>query len=416
LAGKEAATLVSATDHERRARPQLRLAVPAVIGLCALALEIPRFISLVMLDPAANDFRLFYVAAEAGLRWGWSHAYDPGLLRQLSLAFGPADTVIVPGYTYVNPPLLAWIIAPLTVLPLTAAFCIWAAISIAALVAAWMLASPGSGFARVVVLLGSLAIWPTVYSLERGQPVLVTYALAVGCWWMAARRHEVQAGILLALAWAFKPQDVALLPLVLLLCGFRLAVASWLLTSAALWVVFVLVLGATGMGTYLAVLVWAASEPSSSEETLAALFGPGVPILLTQTAIALAALVAVWRQRRTWNLAFAIGLLGSAMFAIHLHTYDFVGVVVAAWLALREPTSAVEFAWLAIGVVCAQLLSIGPRAPMVLWEPVWLLMLSLRGTSMAGMRSRVPFARFWPAGDSAKLPGVARSDGAVAGA
>ena len=358
--------------------PPLHLAIPALVGAWAVAFEIPHLIGMVAHDPAASDFRLFYVAAEAGLMWGWSHVYDPAKLHELSLAFGPAEPAISPAYTYQNPPLLAWIIAPLTLLSLPAALYTWTAINIAAIVAAWRLASPGTGFARATVLVVSLALWPTVFSLERGQAVLVTYALAVGCWWMAARRHEVLAGMLLALASALRPQDVALLPAVLLLCGFWRSAAYWLATTVALWVAFALVLGASGMGTYLAVLAWAASDPSYTATPAFAPFGPRMSLIAGQAAIAAVALGAVWRQRRTWNVAFALGLLGTAMSAIHVHEYDYVGLVVAAWLALSSPTSALEFAWMAIGVVCLQVPLIGMRLPILFWQPVWLLMLSLR--------------------------------------
>ncbi len=66
------------------------------------------------------------------------------------------------------------------------------------------------------------------------------------------------------------------------------------------------------------------------------------------------------------------------MSAIHVHEYDYVGLIVAAWLALAEPTSALEFVWMAIGVVCVQLPLIGMRLPILIWQPVWLLMLTLR--------------------------------------
>ena len=173
-------------------------------------------------------------------------------------------------------------------------------------------------------------------------------------------------------------QDVALLPAVLLLCGFWRSAAYWLATTVALWAAFALVLGASGMGTYLAVLAWAASDPSYTATPAFAPFGPRMSLIAGQAAIAAVALGAVWRQRRTWNVAFALGLLGTAMSAIHVHEYDYVGLVVAAWLALSAPTSALEFAWMAIGVVCLQVPLIGMRLPILFWQPVWLLMLSLR--------------------------------------
>ncbi len=73
--------------------------------------------------------------------------------------------------------------------------------------------------------------------------------------------------------------------------------------------------------------------------------------------------------------------------ALHLHEYDYVGLVVAAWLALGEPASVIELAWMAIGVVCAQLPAIGIRLPIVLWQPVWLVFLALRKTSAAALHA-----------------------------
>jgi Glycosyltransferase family 87 len=377
---------------ERRSLPPLRLAIPALIGAWAVLLEVPRFVGMVRHDAALTDFRLFYVAAQVGRASGWSGIYDPGRQHAASLVFGQADAAITSSYTYLNPPLLALLIAPLTALPLPAAFYIWTAINVAAFVTAWLMAAPGAGVGRIALLLISLALWPTIFSVERGQPVLVVYALAIGCWWMAARRREVEAGILLAIALAIKPQDVALLPAVLFLCGFRRAAAWWLLTTAALWGFFALLIGATGIGTYLAVNAWAAADPGYTANPLTAPFGPTASLLAGQAVLGAAALAGVWRQRRSWNVAFAIGLVGTLVSAIHLHEYDYVGLVVAAWLALGEPTSAIELAWMGIGVACAQLPAIGIRLPIVLWQPIWLAMLALRRTSTADLRARPTIA------------------------
>lgn len=380
-------------QSERRPLPPLRVAIPALIGAWALALEIPRFVGMVRHDPAVTDFRLFYAAAQVGRIWGWSDIYDPGRLHAVSLAFGQADAVITPSFSYTNPPLLALLVAPLTALPLPAAFYIWTAINIATFVTAWLMACPGAGLGRIAVLFISLALWPSIFSMERGQPVLLVYALAIGCWWLAARRREVEAGILLALALAIKPQDVALLPAVLFLCGFRRAAAWWLLTTAALWAAFAILIGANGMGSYLAAIAWAASDPGYTANPLTAPFGPAASLLAGQAVLAALALAGVWRHRRSWRVAFAIGLVGTMVSAVHLHEYDYVGLVVAAWLALGEPTSVTELAWLAIGIACVQLPAIGIRLPILFWQPVWLAMLSLRRTSSAGARIHAASAR-----------------------
>lgn len=351
-----------------------------------MAFEIARFIQLVRADPAANDFRLFYLAGQVGEKWGWSHMYDPDKAQALTMAFGPADRAIVPSYTYDNPPLLAWLVAPLTAMPLTEAFLIWTVINIAAAVAAWWLVSPATGFASVAILLCTLALWPTVFSLERGQPVLITYALAIGTWWMATRGREVEAGVLLALATAIKPQDVALLPAALLLCGFARAAAYWLAATAALLALFALVIGATGLGTYLAVLQWAASGPGFTATPLIEPFGPQASLLVGEGIAVAAALVGIWRQRRSWNVAFAIGLVGTLVAAVHIHDYDYVGIAFAAWLVLKEPASIVDNLWLTIGILCVQGPAIGIRLPIVLWQPIWLVMLTFRGALIAGAR------------------------------
>jgi hypothetical protein len=388
-AEQDVAVVARGTVSGRRSLPPLRAAIPAVIGVWALVLEIPRFVGMVQHDPAVTDFRLFYVAAQVGRTSGWSGIYDPGRQHAASLVFGQADAVITPIYAYLNPPLLALLVTPLTALPLPAAFYIWTVINIAAFVTAWLMAAPGAGVGRIALLLVSLALWPSIFSVERGQPVLLVYALAVGCWWMAARRREVEAGILLAIALAIKPQDVALLPAVLLLCGFRRAAAWWLLTTVALWAFFAVLIGPTGLGTYLAVNAWAASDPGYTANPLTAPFGPAASLFAGQAVLGAAALAGVWRQRRSWNIAFAIGLVGTLVSAVHVHEYDYVGLVVAAWLALGEPTSVIELAWMAIGVVCAQLPAIGIRLPIVLWQPIWLAMLALRRTVSAG-RAQVP--------------------------
>jgi len=386
---------VAATEStsEHRGLPPLRLAIPALIGAWAVAFEIPHLVALLARNPAATDFRLIYVAAQAGLTSGWAHMYDPGRLHQLSLAFGPSNAAITPSYTYDFPPLVAWLAAPLTAMPLLAAFYVWTVINLAAFLAAWWVASPATGFARVTVLMVSLAVWPTVFSVERGQPVLLAFALAIGCWWMAARRHEVAAGVLLALAWSIKPQDVALLPAVLILCGFRRAAAYWLLTSVILVAVYALVLGATGVGTYFGTLSWAATDPSFTATPLVTVYDARTTVIVSQVVLAALALAGVWRQRRSWNVAFAIGLVGTMLASVHLHEYDEVGLVVAAWLALGEPTAAFEIAWVAIGALCMQLPLIGIRLPIVLWQPIWLVMLALRRRSGAGVHKDAAVAR-----------------------
>lgn len=360
-----------------RSRPSLLLAAIAVAAVWALAFELPRFVGLVSSNAGANDFRLFYIAAESGLRWGWPHMYDIHYLDVLSSALGDGND-IKPAFTYANPPLVAWIAIPLTRVPLALAFYIWTSINLAAFVIAWWLVLPKAGFMRIATLLASLAVWPTIYALERGQPVLLTYALAIGAWSMVRRNRQIEAGVLLALGWAVKPQDLALLPLVFVMCGFRRAALWWLLTSSILWLIFALVLGPNGLGTYLGILAWVETSPQHLADTYAVVVGSGIALPLVEGVLLVLTLLAVWRQRRNWDIAFAIGLVGTVLAGIHVHEYDYVALVMSVWLILRQPVGAIELIWVGVGVVGVQILSVGDRLPILLWQPVWLAILALR--------------------------------------
>src|SRR5438132_11080483 len=98
--------------------PPLRIAIPIVVAAWAVLFEAWRFVGTVSTQPGNNDFRVFYLAAEAGATWGWPHMYDPSKLELLNQTFGVVGSAnIAPLYTYRNLPLLAWLIAVMTPLP-----------------------------------------------------------------------------------------------------------------------------------------------------------------------------------------------------------------------------------------------------------------------------------------------------------
>ena len=346
--------------------------------------EIPGFFRLVASQPGVTDFRRFYAAAEVGMRYGWSHIYDVGRLRDLSLPLGPEVGSDPFSLFYMNPPAVAWVVLPLTLLPLSAALAVWSAVNVAAFVGASRLVFPRGGFAWVTTLLVSLAVWPSIFSLERGQMEPIVYGFAIASWWMAERGKQRWAGALLAFAFAFKPQDVFLLPAVFVICGMYRAAAWWALTGAALLLLFVLNVGAEGIGTNIAVVWWSTfADPSFIAKPFIAPFGPDLSLVVGQGLFGLLTLGAAWRQRRSLRIAFAIGLVGTLASGVHLHVYDYVGLVVAAWLVLgAEDVSILDLGWLGVGVVCVQLTAIGVGLPILLWQLTWLVLLWLRPTRL----------------------------------
>ena len=78
-------------------RPPLPLAAAAVAAGWGALYSIGRWIFEFITFPVHEDVRYDYVAAQAGLRFGWSKIYDFATLRALSAGFpenyiGPSGT------------------------------------------------------------------------------------------------------------------------------------------------------------------------------------------------------------------------------------------------------------------------------------------------------------------------------------
>src|SRR5712692_3023744 len=88
-------SVASVNPDQRPGRPPLWLAAAAVAVAWAALYDIAVWVVLFVRQPVHPDFRIFYVAAEAGIRYGWSSIYDVSVLRSLSSSF-PA------GQNYIN--------------------------------------------------------------------------------------------------------------------------------------------------------------------------------------------------------------------------------------------------------------------------------------------------------------------------
>src|SRR5207249_2624541 len=83
-------------------------------------------------------------------------------------------------------------------------------------------------------------------------------------------------------------------------------------------------------------------------------------------------LLVAWRRRDNPDVVFAAGLLGSLMVSFHLHQPDYSNLLLAAWLVLRGAPSLAHKAWLGVGFVTMQVLTMGLPAPQLAWNLVWL--------------------------------------------
>jgi hypothetical protein len=362
---------IGATIRERR--PPLALAAATVAAAEGALYSAGRWTVEYVTRPIHDDVRYDYVAAQAGLRYGWSKIYNLDILRQLSAGFPAPQNTIHPGGTFINPPLLAWLWAPLVAFPEPVAYLVWTLLSLGALVWAWYLAAPYRGLGKLALLLTGLALWPVMEAFYFGQPTMFVLALVATSWWLMRRDRMLWAGIALAFATTLKPQVVIMVPVCLLASGRVRPIIGWAASGAVIAAVSALSLGPSGLSDFWQTLRWIQTDAGHSFFTVAYLFGMGP---LTYVVLALSGIASVfvaWRRRDDVDVVFATGLLGSLMVAFHLHQPDYSNLLLAAWLVLRGSPSLAHKAWLGVGIVTMQVLTMGQPAPQLVWDVVWLV-------------------------------------------
>ena len=361
-------------------RPPLPLAAATLAAFWGAVYSAVRWTVEYVTRPIHDDVRYDYVAAEAGLRYGWSKIYNLDILRQLSAGFPAPQNTIHPGGTFINPPLLAWLWTPLVIFPEPVAYLIWTVVGVGALVWAWHLAAPFRGLGKLAMLFAGLALWPVMEAFYFGQPTAFVLALVATSWWLMRRDRMVWAGVALAFATTLKPQVVIMVPVCLLAAGRVRPMIAYAASGAVIAAVSALSLGQSGLGEFWQTLQWIQTDAGHRYFTVAYIFGAG-PLLYAVLALSAVACVFVaWRRRDDLDVVFATGLLGSLMVSFHLHQPDYSNLLLAAWLVLRGAPSVAHKAWLAVGFVTMQLLTINVPAPQMIWDVVWLVMLGFGQT------------------------------------
>jgi hypothetical protein len=383
-------------------RPPLWLAAAAVAAAWGAVYDIGRWTALFIRNPEHVDFRVFYVAAEAGVRHGWASIYDVETLRALSTSFPAGETYINSSATYVNAPILAWLVAPLTLLALPAAYAVWTVVSLGAFVWAWEVTAPGKGLAKVSLLLVGLALWPVMDALYFGQPSLIVLALLAASWLLCTQDRPIAAGVVLAFATALKPQVVILVPIALLVSARYRPFIAWVAACVVIGIVSAIALGPAGLNSLTHTLRYVQSDAGHSFFTLARIFGSGPLTYAIEGLLGLIALVVARRRRDELDIVFTAGIVGSLASGFHLHQPDYSSLVLAAWLTLRTAPPLWHRLWLLAGVITMQMITLGQPIPQLLWDAGWLLILTF--SSFGGSVESAPAIR--SAGASAAHEGT----------
>jgi hypothetical protein len=378
-----------------RRRPPLWLAAAAVASGWAAVYSIGRWVILFALGPVHEDVVMYYVAAETGLRHGWSAIYDQAIFKSVSSPFPVVAQIIDKHRPFASTPLLGWLFAPLTAFPEPVAYALWTVLSLGALVLAWYIAAPYAGVRKITLLLLALGLWPVLLVFYFGQPTMFLIALVAATWWLCAHDRPLAAGVALALATFLKPQAVLFLPAALLVGGQYRAVAGWMAGCAALGIASVIALGPSGLIGWWHAIKEVQGLPVDTEYTLAHLLGTGPLTYLLWTLQGAAALLVVWWRRRELEIVFAAGLLGAVATASYIHEADYSLLLLAAWLVLRTAPPLWHRLWSVVGIIPMQLLTFGAygfppawdaavHAPQLIWDAIWLVILMASGFRQRG--------------------------------
>jgi hypothetical protein len=189
------------------------------------------------------------------------------------------------------------------------------------------------------------------------------------------------AGVALAVATTLKPQVVIMVPVCLLAAGRWRPVLGWAAAGLVIAALSALSLGLSGLNEFWQTLKWIQADAGHSFFTLAGVLGMGPLTYALLAAQGVACGFVAWRRRQDLDVVFAAGLLGSLMISFHLHQPDYCNLLLAAWLVLQGTPSFAHKAWLAVGFVTMQVLTMGLPVPQLIWNVVWLAVLGLGAAS-----------------------------------
>ncbi len=208
--------------------------------------------------PLVIDFKAYWTAASL-VRDGAGHSlYDLEVQRAFQLeldrtAASPGVGADFTGYApFLNPPPLALLFAPLTLLPMAWAFLAWSAVSLAAFAGAVALPLRGRPFActTAVVMLTYVGVADTLlWGQVNG---LFTLVFSLGLLALSAGR-PILGGLVLGLLWV-KPPYALLLPVVFLFKGRWRELGGMVATGVGIAGLSLAIVGPDGLARFLALM------------------------------------------------------------------------------------------------------------------------------------------------------------------
>jgi len=306
----------------------------ALLLVTATAVNLVVTIQESMRGHVALDYRYPFLAGRIGMASGWDRIYDFSQQRQMWTshwhdAFKP----------FINPPPVAWVGAPMAILPWPLAAATWTVGGCALVLLAVLLAAPRDWRRQLCFALVAVAFTPIVGAVRDGQMVLLVAVGVILGMRLLESDHKVLAGVAFALI-GVKPHLALMVPLALALARQWRTLAVLMGTGTVLLGVSVASVGSAGIHDYLGLLQWATSFDVQRQRSPMWLAGPGgVAIIETLTVLAVTGALILLR-RRGLRVLLAVACVGSLLVSPYTNVGDLTLVVLPAWLLYSGRWSA----------------------------------------------------------------------------
>jgi hypothetical protein len=311
-------------------------------------------------EPIAVDFHTYLAAAHVGMSDGWSDIYEQALIDAEQKGLVPGQVA----QPYLSTPPVAWLVAPLALLPYTPAYYIWAVLTLGAFILALAWSAPaGDRLGRWILVAAAVSPWWVLHAVHVGQVVPLVAACLLVAWRLLREDRHVAAGLVLTLI-VLKPNTAILVPFALLAAGRFRTFAAWFTASAVVAGIAALTLGPHGVASYVSQLTGPLPRGADALTLERAIHISGAPVLILRLVIVAATLAAAFKLRGSLGLVIAVGILGSLVMAPYLHGSDLCLLSAAGFIVWIERPAPLWRATLAAGCIAASpfisMIGVGP--------------------------------------------------------
>ena len=317
----------------------------------------PNLPTVTTYQPFLDDYVVYWSAGRMALESEASGLYNQAAIRYVQASATGQPSWQVADLPFFNPPFIAAMLAPFALLPIKTSAMLFMALSLGTL--ALTLRYLLRGLPKLEAglwTLGILSSMPFYYTMLHGQFSFLLLALFTGVYVLLRRRSDAAAGALLALL-LMKPQ-LLLLPLVILVVDKRfVALRGFAVAAAALGLCSLLVAGLSGSFAYVRLMADATGWHNQNGIAIYAMFGWNAFFtdLLHNTAFSLVTVLSLgaalgtigfcaaawrstsqWRDEASFDLRYAVLMLGTLLISPHLYGQDLIIAVLPALLLYRS--------------------------------------------------------------------------------